>query len=81
MVDVEGFWEELKATCFSRRLMAGRDFFVGAAVLLPFRVPSRSKLPTRASTPLNEISWDGLAVRTAVAAGPTRAPPQQALWN
>ncbi len=48
---IEGFWEELKSTYFSRMLTADRDSFYGAAVLLLRSVRTRGKLPTRATTP------------------------------
>lgn len=48
---IEGFWEELKSTYFSRMLTVDRDSFYGAAVRLLSRVRSRGKLPTRTSTP------------------------------
>ncbi|HZI11365.1 MAG TPA: hypothetical protein VE153_13355 [Myxococcus sp.] len=67
---IEGFWEELKSTYFSRMLTTDRDSFYGAAVHLLRRVRSRSKLPTRAASPLNGISWDGLVSgRWRVSAG------------
>ena len=46
---IEGFWQELKSTYFSRMLTADRDSFYGTAVRLLHRVRSRGKLPTRAA--------------------------------
>jgi transposase len=48
---IEGFWEELKSTYFSRMLTADRDSFYGEAVLLLRRVRRRGSLPTRTATP------------------------------
>ncbi|NRD59820.1 transposase, partial [Corallococcus exiguus] len=48
---VEGFWEELKSTYFSRMLTADRDAFYDEAVLLLRRVRRRGRLPIWANTP------------------------------
>lgn len=48
---IEGFWEELKATYFSRMLTADRDSFYGEAVHLLRCVRQRSRLPLQVSTP------------------------------
>ena len=48
---IEGFWEELKGTYFSRMLTADRDSFYGAAVHLLRCVRRRGNLPTHAATP------------------------------
>jgi transposase len=46
---IEGFWEELKATYFSRMLTANRECFYAEAVRLLRRVRRRGRLPLRAS--------------------------------
>ncbi|HEX8698969.1 MAG TPA: IS630 family transposase [Myxococcaceae bacterium] len=48
---IEGFWQELKSTYFSRMLTADRDSFYAQAVRLLRRIRRRGKLPTRAATP------------------------------
>ena len=48
---IEGFWEELKATYFSRMLTADRDSFYDEAVRLLRRVRWRGRLPIRAAPP------------------------------
>jgi hypothetical protein len=48
---IEGFWEELKSTYFSRMLTVDRDSFYDEAVRLLRRIRRRGRLPVRATTP------------------------------
>jgi hypothetical protein len=48
---IEGFWEELKSTYFSRMLTADRDSFYDEAVRLLRRIHRRGRLPIRVAPP------------------------------